>query len=462
VTSAPLTPATPFAVDIAGKIVSYQFRDLNRQAIDNAKTVILDTLGCALAGAREPVVQTLLRTPGMNTRGDISLWGNSQRLDALCAALINGAAAHALDFDDVNIAIGGHPTAPVLAALQALAEEHPCDGKAFLLAFIVGFETETRIARSVNFHHYDKGWHPTATMGVFGAAAACAKLLSLSVTQTATALALCVSLASGVKANFGTMTKPYHVGHAARHGLLAARLAQQGFTANLEAFEHKQGFFNVYNGPGHFHPERALQDWASPWDIVEPGIGIKLYPCCDSTHASIDALLMLMRENDFSAQDIRRMKTLIHPLRLTHVDRPTLRNALDAKFSVQYCLARAALDKAITFRSFLPESYEDPAALTLMQNVETAPHPDLSLTTDGNYLTALTVELSDGRTFTVQKDRPFGRTAQEPAPPELILSKFANCAASVLPAERVTALHDAIMQVEACANMHTIAQYWTP
>jgi 2-methylcitrate dehydratase PrpD len=458
----PTTPTTPFAIQIADKIAAYQFSDLTPEALDNAKTVILDTVGCALAGAREPVVQTLLRTPGINTPGSSSLWGNYRKLDALCAALINGAAAHALDFDDVNIAIGGHPTAPVLAALQALAEEHPCDGKQFLLAFVVGFETETRIARSVNFHHYDKGWHPTATMGVFGAAAACAKLLSLSITETATALALCVSLASGVKANFGTMTKPYHVGHAARHGLLAARLAQQGFTANLEAFEHKQGFFNVYNGPGQYHPERALQDWAAPWDIVEPGIGIKLYPCCDSTHASIDALLMMMRDNDFSAHHIRRMKTLIHPLRLTHVDRPTLRNALDAKFSVQYCLARAALDKAITFDSFLPESYEDPAALMLMQSVEAAPHPDLSLTTDGNYLTELTVELLDGRTFTLQKDRPFGRTAQEPAPPELILSKFINCAASVLPAKRVTALHDAIRQLEDCERMHMLAEYWTP
>jgi 2-methylcitrate dehydratase PrpD len=450
----------PFAQDLARLIERRSADEMTGAAIANAKTVILDTIGCSLARAKEPAVETLLATPFLTNPGDASLWGRGERFDALSAALVNGAAAHALDFDDVNIAMGGHPTAPVLAALQALCETQTGSGSDFLLAFLTGFETETRLARAVNFHHYDKGWHPTATLGVFGAAAACAKYLGLTTDQIAIALALSVSLSSGVKANFGTMTKPFHVGHAARHGLMAALLARQGFTASTEAFEHRQGFFNVFNGAGNFDPDRALEGWAAPWDIVDPGIGIKLYPCCDSTHCSIDTLLVMMREHAFAASDIARMTTLIHPLRLTHVDRPQLRNALDAKFSVQYCLARAAIDQAITFDSFEEASFQDPAAIELMSHVTARPHPDLSRATDGNYLTELTVHLKDGREFRVQRDRPFGRTADDPAPPALIESKFDACAAKAIPDAAARELKDAIANLEKQEDVASIARLW--
>lgn len=451
-----------FAIELAGLIEQRSIHEVTDTAIENAKTVILDTIGCALAGAREPVVDTLLATPFLTARGEVCLWGRNERLDPLSAALINGAAAHALDFDDVNIAMGGHPTAPVLAALQALGETEPRSGRHFLLAFLTGFETETRLARAVNFHHYDRGWHPTATLGLFGAAAACAKYLDLSREQIAVALSLAVSLASGVKANFGTMTKPFHVGHAARHGLMAALLARQGFTANSEAFEHNQGFFNVYNGAGSFAPALALSDWAAPWDIENPGIGIKLYPCCDSTHCSIDALLTMMRDHGLEASDIAHMQTLIHPLRLTHVDRPVLRNGLDAKFSVQYCLARAALDGAVTFESFEKASYVDPLARELMARVAAAPHPDLSLACEGNYLTELTVHLKDGRVLRARKDRPFGRTADDPAPPALIESKFDNCAANALSRAAVDKLKAKIAMLEELDDVSSLASFYAP
>src|SRR5205814_1903781 len=153
------------------------------------------------------------------------------------AALVNGTAAHALDFDDVSNSLGGHPSAPILPAIFALGEvldrpEKPVGGRDFITAYVAGFETETRIARGVHFHHYEKGWHPTATLGVFGAAAASCHLLGLDRAKTAQALAIAASLASGIKANFGTMTKPLHVGHTARNGLFAALLARDGFTAN--------------------------------------------------------------------------------------------------------------------------------------------------------------------------------------------------------------------------------------
>jgi 2-methylcitrate dehydratase PrpD len=451
-------PKMSVSTDIATRVVSLDHRDLPRQAIDNAKTVILDTIGCTLAGCDEPVVRTLLRTPGLNTPGVVPLIGRGERLDPLCAALINGAAAHALDFDDVNVAIGGHPSAPLLPALCALAEMSPCSGGDFLLAFITGFEVETRLARSVNFHHYEKGWHPTATLGVFGAAAACAKLLRLPAERVATALALCTSLASGTKANFGTMTKPFHVGHCARHGLMAALLAREGFTANPDAFEHKQGFFPVYNGVGHFDPALATRDWAAPLDIVAPGIGIKLYPCCDSTHPALDALFTLKTRHGFSADDVARMDVLVHPLRLLHVDRARLKTELDAKFSVQYCLARGLLDGRISLDSFGAEARQDARLLELMTRTHAAPHPDLSLATEGNYLTELTVTLRDGSICHMRMDRPFGRRADEPAPPELIASKFDACASKALSAGAVTSLREALSHLETLDDLRTLVR----
>jgi 2-methylcitrate dehydratase PrpD len=185
--------------------------------------------------------------------------GHDRRTVCLNAALINGTAAHALDFDDCSNTLGGHPSVPIVPALVALAEEVYAGGREVLLAYVIGFETQARIARAVNFYHYQKGWHPTATLGIFGAAAACARLLGLPEDRVATALSLSVSLASGVKANFGTMTKPLHVGQCSRNGLFAALLAREGFTAHPEAFEDERGFLNVFNGPGTFNADEILE-----------------------------------------------------------------------------------------------------------------------------------------------------------------------------------------------------------
>src|SRR6202007_1124339 len=157
-----------------------------------------------------------------------------------------------------------HPSVPILPGLFALADAMPVSGRDFLAAYVAGFETETRIARAVNFHHYDKGWHPTATLGIFGATAAASRLLELTQDQTATALAIAASFSSGLKANFGTMTKPLHVGHGTRNGLFAALMVREGFTANPAALEAKQGFLDVFNGPGTYNVERMLSGWYSP------------------------------------------------------------------------------------------------------------------------------------------------------------------------------------------------------
>lgn len=301
------------AETLAERIAAVTFESLPPDAVHWAKVAILDTVGCILAGANEPCARIIGRQATIGTTGgDCLVFGHDRRVGPLEAALINGTAAHALDYDDCSDTLGGHPSAPVLPALFALAETRGSNGRDFIAAYVTGWEAETRVARGINFHRYEKGWHPTATIGVFGAAAACARLMGLPPEQIARALALAATFSSGIKANFGTMTKPLHVGHAARNGLLAALLASDGFTARADAFEHKQGFLNVFNGAGNYDADRITDGWGDPWDIVSPGLAIKQYPCCGSTHPAIDAMLMLVREHDLKPSQVARIEAQTH------------------------------------------------------------------------------------------------------------------------------------------------------
>ena len=202
--------------------------------------------------------------------------------------------------------LGGHHSAPVTAPIFALGEQLKVSGRRALAAYVIGVETEVRLSRAVNFHHYDKGWHPTATLGTFGAAAAAAHLLGLDVARTAKALALAASFACGIKANFGTMTKPLHVGHVGRNGLFAALIAERGFESNPAALEHKQGWLEVFNGQGTYWPERMFENWGSPWEIESAENGLKQFPCCGSTHPAIAMMLALVREEGVTADARRR------------------------------------------------------------------------------------------------------------------------------------------------------------
>lgn len=444
------------ALELAHRITSQRFADLPPQAVYWAKVGILDTVGTTLAGCHEDTACLAARAlaPGA---GPSLLFGHSRRVSALEAALINGAASHALDFDDCNNTIGGHPSAPVLSALFALADDIGASGQDFMTAYVVGFETETKLGLGVNMDHYTKGWHPTATLGVFGAAAACASLLRLSAAQTATALAIAVSFASGIKANFGTMMKPLHVGHCARNGLAAALLAREGYTANTaSAFEHKQGFFQVFNGTGNYDAARILPAWAHPWDIVDPGIAIKQYPCCGSTHPAIDALLLLLRVHDLQPAQVARLEAWIHERRLEHTNRPDPQSALDAKFSLQYCLACALLDRQVIIEHFEGDTYTAAAIRRLLPRIRVAPYTTAQFPADNHFGAEVRVTLGDGTVLTQKVDQPFGRTSRNPLPPAQLREKFVHCARRALSETRVMALYDAIQRLEQSHNIREV------
>jgi 2-methylcitrate dehydratase PrpD len=438
----------PLAVELAKRINALSFNELPAEAIHWAKVGILDTVGVTLAGAREDTTRIVEGVTARGSSGPSLVFGGHRRIGALDAALVNGTASHALDFDDCNNTLGGHPSAPILPALIALADEIGASGRDFIAAYVAGFETECKIAMGVNFHHYTKGWHPTATLGVFGSTAACAKLLKLSDERTATALAIAASLAAGIKANFGTMVKPLHIGHSTRNGLFAALLARDGFSAGDRPFEHKQGFFNVFNGEGNYDAGKILPAWAQPLDIVKPGIAIKQYPCCGSTHSALDAMLGLVREHKPAADDIERVDVWTHTRRLEHTNRPEPKSNLDAKFSVQYCMARALLDRKIAIEHFDGKAYEDSSVRKLLPRVHAAPYTSAQFPADNHFGAEVKLTLRGGKVLSAKTDQPFGRTSDNPLPASLLKEKFENCAARALPADRVGPLYAAIQGFE--------------
>jgi 2-methylcitrate dehydratase PrpD len=442
---------------IAEKIVAIAYEDLPAEAVFWAKAAILDTVGVTLAGANEDCARIVAQTLAVGGwHGQCLIFGGDRRTGPLDAALINGTAAHALDFDDVSNSLGGHPSAPILPALFALAGQQDCDGKAFIAAYVAGFETETRIARGVHFHHYEKGWHPTATLGVFGATAACCHLMRLPAAQTAQALAIAASFASGIKANFGTMTKPLHVGHTARNALFAAMLARDGFTANNGAMEHPQGFLMVYNGEGNFIAAAMLKDWGNPYDVVRPGPGFKQYPCCGSTHPPLDALLALRGEHAMAADKVVRIDSWTHPRRLAHTNRPDPKSGLDAKFSVQYCLARAALQGQIRLEDFEGDAYDDPEVRALMARIHAAPHPDAGTANEEALGAEVRVTFADGEVIAKKVSAALGRGPDNPMPPGALAAKFVNCASRALPAGSVARLQQMLETLETAPSVKAV------
>lgn len=444
-------------VELAKRIAAFSHNDMTDEARHWARVGLIDYTGVTLAGSTEPSGRIVTAVvDGADQPGPSLIFGADRRTTPLNAAIINGTASHAQDFDDCSNTMGGHPSAPILSALIALAEKTGASGRDTMLAYVLGFEVETAIARGVHFHHYEKGWHPTATMGVFGSTAACAKLMGVDEETTATALAIAVSLASGVKANFGTMTKPLHVGHSARNGLFAVMMAKEGFTANHGAFEHSHGFFEVFNGAGTYHPEKIFETWCDPFDIVEPGIAVKQYPCCASTHPPVDAMLNLVEREGLTPEMVKRIDTMSHPRRLKHTDRADPQSPLDAKFSVQYCLARALMHGKVVLPHFDDTAYLDKDAREVMQRVHVSPHPDMPASGDNHLGAEVRVELMDGRVLSERVAQARGRGAADPLPMDKLKTKFENCAGLVLPAERVAALYAKIEGFEA---LKTVREY---
>lgn len=449
----------PITLRLADHVRAISQKHLSSRAMSIARTGMIDTIGVTLAGVPESCTRILLKTPGVATApGRALIFGTETRTSALDAALINGIASHALDYDDFSSDFGGHQSVPLVAPLFALAEERGANGMQILLAYVAGMEALIRLARAVNFVHYDKGWHPTSTLGVFGAAAACGHLIGLDRERLATAFALAASMSSGLKANFGSMTKPFHVGHCARNGLLAVLMAEQGFEARHGVMEHKQGFLDVYNGPGLYDVEKIFTDWANPLEVEAPGIALKQFPCCGSTHPAIAMMLKLVKEEGITPADVTKIEILPHARRMPHTDNPWPVTPLQAKFSVQYAVVRALLSGAPKINHFEGTASLEPDVQRLLGITSAAPHPDMPRDGKDQWGAEVIVTTIDGRRLSRRVNQMVGRGGDNPMSSAELWEKFADCAERGIPRSNIAPLFDKLESFEELRDIHEVTR----
>ncbi|HEV2333996.1 MAG TPA: MmgE/PrpD family protein, partial [Stellaceae bacterium] len=316
------TKAMDLTQTLAKQACAITYDALPETVRELARQCVLDYLGVALAGADDPLARILLdEVSEAGGAGEASIIANKARLPMLAAALVNGAIGHALDYDDVNLAMPGHPSVAILPGLLALAEQRGSAGRDVIAAFVAGYETCCRVGMTMRPGHYGRGFHATGTVGAFGAAAACAHLMGLDVGAMAQALGIAGTQASGLKSQFGTMCKPFHAGKAAQNGLLAARLAARGFSSRPDLIECEQGFAATH--APKFHPEEALAE--PPGGFYLLANLFKYHAACYMTHAPIECGRAVREAHRVTPGDIARVTLSVNrgSSRICNIPAPT-------------------------------------------------------------------------------------------------------------------------------------------
>lgn len=411
--------------------------DLPGEAAEAARQCVLDWLGCALAGSTEPAARILTGVVSEGP-GPCSLVGRpSPRVPASVAALVNGTAGHALDFDDTHTLLMGHPTAPVLPAALALAEELDATGEQLLVALVAGVEVECRVGALVTPGHYRAGWHATGTLGTVGAAAACARLLALDAEAWAVALGLAATVAGGLKSSFGTMAKPLHAGKAAADGLLAARLAGAGFTGAPAALDGHQGLAHATTGA---LPEPHRLDGLEDRWLVRDTL-FKHHAACYLTHAAINAAASLRGEVEPDSVEAVEVRVAPDVLEVCNIAEPT--TGLEGKFSLRATVAMALLgDDTSDGAAFTDARMAAPDLVRLRDRVTVVPEPGRAGTAS-----AVVVTTADGRRQEANDDT--GRPAADlAAQGEALARKFRALAEPVIGTNAALSVLDAVSHLD--------------
>ncbi len=348
---------------------------LQNEAREVLKLSLLDWAACGLAGAVEPVsrkVAALALADG--GKAEASVFGYAAKLPARQAALANGAASHALDYDDTHFDYIGHPSVVIFSAALAVAEKTQASGRAFLDAALIGMETACRVGRFLGMEHYNRGFHQTATAGAFGATAAAARLLGLDAERTAHALGLTATRASGLKSQFGTMGKPYNAGIAACNGVEAALLAADGFVSRPDGIECAQGFAETH-ADAMADPANALAGLGE--DFRFRLVQHKFHACCHGTHPALEAIATAVNGDTINIQDIASVTLSVAPKWLRVCDLPTPTTGLEAKFSYRLttAMALAGIDTG-ALETFSDAACHDPVLIRLRDKVTVEPYPD--------------------------------------------------------------------------------------
>ena len=445
-------------------IGSATLRQMPANVVTEGKRCLIDNIGVLLAGSTAEGSR-ILREYAHKAAGakEATVLGREPvMVSAAHAALANAGSAHALDYDDTQLSttpdrtfgLLTHPTTPALSAALAVAERTGASGAAFLEAYLTGVEVECKMAEAIDPNHYERGFHSTGTLGVFGASAAAGKLMKLNQAQLGHMLAIAASLSAGIRVNFGSMSKPLNAARASENGVFAAELASRGFTGGDNGLDGQWGFFQVLGDGADL--DRLIGKLGQTWSIVTPGVSFKPYPCGSLSHPSMDAMMKVVKDHDLKPDQIKAVRlragnNILEPLRYG-----VAKNELEAKFSVPFLMSAVILTRRAGMREFTDEFVQSPAAQTMMQRVS-AVH-DVAIEKQGfdKIRSIVEVDLVDGRKLVQPSDDRYRGGPENPFTRADLKAKFDDCAGLVLPAARLDAAFTAIESVDSMADIRQL------
>ena len=428
-------PQIPGVTSYVGKfVVETRYEDLPSNVIELGKKSILDGLGLALAGSRAEtgtLCRRYLEHIGV-CGGKATVVGSRIKASPRFAAWANGVSIHADDFDDTQLSSAKdrvygllvHPTVPVLPALLALSEGAGISGKQFLLAYHLGVEVECKIAEAISPRHYQDGFHTTGTCGPFGSAAACARVLRFDLSKTLKTFGLVASQSGGLRENFGTMTKPAQAGHAAESGLLSAELVELGWTAAEQILEAERGFFHAFGGT--FDPGAIMDRLGRPWTFTSPGISLKPYPSGSLTHPAMTELARLIAANNIQAAQVERLDVGANHNMTTTLLHHQPKTGLEAKFSMEFCLAILLLRGKAGLGEFTDQIVQRTDVQEMIRKINFYVDPEAEKAGYDKMTSLLKISLKDGRVIAGRAD--FGKGSPvDPMTFEEAAVKFRGC-----------------------------------
>jgi 2-methylcitrate dehydratase PrpD len=446
-------------------VVKLKLADIPAESLELGKKSILDGLGLALSGSKAEtwgLIEEYVKSFGFPPKGGAAVLGSAVRLPARFAAFANGVAIHVDDFDDTQLAVGKdrvygllvHPTVCVLPAALAMAEVAGKSGKDLLVAYEAGVEVECKIAEAISPRHYEDGFHSTGTCGVFGGTAACSKLKGLDVVHTSRAFGVAASHSAGLRENFGTMMKPFQAGHATESGVIAADFAAIGWTAAEQILEAPRGFFHAYGGT--YDPAAIVDRLGRPWTFQNPGVSIKPFPSGSLTHPGMTELSRLIRENSIRAADVERVEVGTNrnmPTTLLH-HHPT--TGLQAKFSMEFCMAILLLDGKADQTKFTDQVVNRPDVQKMIERVRFYVDPEAEQAGYDKMTTILKITLKDGRIISGRAD--FGKgSPSNPMSYDEVAEKFRGCAAfAEWPMAKANEVIELVRKLEDLPDVRTL------
>ena len=445
---------------IAEYLEGFGDQDMGGAALQAVRSALTDYVGVTLAGVGERgsvIGRHVISALGGASQATV--WGGGFKTSMPLAAMANGMAAHAHDYDDTNQVMMAHPSIQLLPGLFAVAEFQKRSGFDLMVAYVAGFEVGAKLGRAINPDLVFQGWFPVGTLGAVMQTAACAKLFGLSRDQMVMALGISSNLASGLRCNNGTMAKPLMAGYVGQNGILAALLAREGMTANPRALEDQFGFFENFGRADKARLTRSMESLGKPLDIIESGFSFKLYPCCAGTHMPIDCVLEIVKGHSVNPENIESIQVSMGSYAKFLLIHPRPKTAAEAKFSLEYCIARAILDEEMGIGQFTQLKVEDPLVTEIIEKIEPV-YYETPIVKEGEQVSLpveVKVVMKGGKIYSARVEHARG-TSHNPLSEDELETKLERCSRGILSPRKLAMLQDQLRSFESISDMSEFAK----